>query len=150
MSDTVNFQLKKPKGRVCANEAQTSCETYPSSTACQTFVEKVLSISRYTSSLSVTAVFSQQSFLWQLHQRAGLTLSRHHDSNSSHACQSGGADLWGHSERRRWHLRLSLLSPVGDGDYGAPEKLRRGPVWTRRPLVFAWRCASDVVTRKPL
>lgn len=129
--------------RVCANKAQTACETFPSATRPVT-PSRRKSISRYTSCLSFH-------FLLELHQWAGLALSGHHDSNRSHARQSRGADLWGHGKRRRRrHLRLSLLSPVGDGDYRAPEKLWGGPVCTGRPLVFTWRCASHVVTREPL
>lgn len=84
-----------------------------------------------------------------LHQWSSLALSRHHDSNSSHACQSGGTNLWGHSGWR-CHLRLRPLSSFGVGDRRAPENLRRSPVCTRRPPVFTRRRASDVVARKPL
>lgn len=116
------------------------------------FVEKVLSISRHAFSPSIhpgpRLLFPTGDFC-RLHQRAGLALSRHHDSNSSHACQSGGAHLRGHSERR-WHLRLRPLSPFGDGDHRAPEDLRRGPVRVGRPLVFARRSASVVVAGESL
>lgn len=114
------------------------------------FMEKVRSITRHTFSPSSTTVlyFISEMLCW-LHQRASLALSRHHDGNSSHACQSGGADLWGHSEWR-WHLRLSPLSPVRNGNHWAPENLRRAPVCTERPLVFTWRGCSDIVPRKSL
>lgn len=98
--------------------------------------------------LCVFFIFRHRGFC-RLHQRAGLALSRHHDRDSSHARQRGGADLWRHSEWR-WNLRLSPISPFGNGDHGAPEKLRRGPVGSGRPLVFTSGRASDVVAGETL
>lgn len=66
----------------------------------------------------LSSIACMRCFFW-LHQRASVTLSRHHDSNGSHACQSRGTNLWRHS-KQWWHLRLSPFSPVGNGNQRAP------------------------------
>lgn len=110
--------------------------------------EKVLFI-LFIFSFSRQNFLSPQTTVCRLHQRAGLALSRHHDGHGSHAGQGGGADLRGRVERGR-HLRLGPRSPVGDGDFGAPQHLRRTPVGAGRPLVFAGRGAPDVVAGQSL